>query len=463
MSKMTDAPSAGRPGKGNLTSMVKAGAATAVQPSNEQPVSVSTWLILVYVWLLTTTPHIRFGIIADIHFERILVVLIVLSLLSGQRIVRSLNFATVLLLSFFLWSLVGYLQSPYQDAVWAVWWIENYWKLMLFYFFVILGIRSVRDLKVFIIGVAVISLGYQLLSWRDFLAGGSYVYQQGGKRMVGVWSGGGVGAANAYGLLAMYSLPFAQFWLTVARRYDVRWLVLFFMAVCFGSVIFSGSRAALICALLFVLVAYGRRLLSVKVLLALAIGGAVALSTMPEHLRHRYFDLIVVNQDAVSRQGSDRIAEESAQSRVQGLHDGFSLGQRRPVFGYGPGSSALARAEVADTNIAVIADDPEALGLHNMYGQMMAETGFVGTILYVTLVTTTLLQLRKARQVRMSSAESSEIVNAAARMLITTIVLLLIYGLSAHSLFRYYWLTLFAAHVVLMDLVFDDKSKPARR
>jgi len=463
MSKTTDAPAAGRPGKGNVTTAIKAGAATATQTDNEQPVSVSTWLILVYVWLLTTTPHVRFGTIADIHFERILVVLIVLSLLSGQRIVRSLNLATVLLVSFFLWCLVGYLQSPYQDAVWAVWWIENYWKLMLFYFFVVLGIRSVRDLKVFIIGVAVISLGYQLLSWRDFLAGGSYVYQQGGKRMVGVWSGGGVGAANAYGLLALYSLPFAQFWFTLTRRNDVKWLVLFFMAVCFASVIFSGSRAAMVCALLFVLVTYGKRLLSVKLLLALAIGGAVALSVMPEHLRHRYFDLIVVDQEAVSRQGSDRIAQESAQSRLQGLLDGFSLGQRRPVFGYGPGSSALARAEVEDTNIAVIADDPEALGLHNLYGQVMAETGVVGTILFVALVATTLLQLRKARQVRMSSRESSEVVHAAAKMLITTIVLLLIYGLTAHSLFRYYWLVFFATHVVLMDLVFDDKSKPVRR
>ncbi len=462
MKDFTDTPSSVRAGK-NVTRVAKASAATAAQTDNAQPVSVSTWLVLVYVWLLTTTPQVRFGIIADTHFERILVVLIVVSLLSGQRIVRSLNLATVLLICFFLWSLVGYLQSPYKDAVSAVWWINNYWKLMLFYFFLVLGIRSVRDLEVFIIGVAVISFGYQLLSWRDFLAGGSYVYQQGGKRMIGVWSGGGIGAANAYGLLALYSLPFAQFWFTIARRTDIRWLVLAFMAVCFASIIFSGSRAAMVCGLLFVLVAYGRRMLSVKLVLALAVGGAVALSVMPEHLRHRYFDLILVNRDEVSREGADRIALESAQSRKQGLLDGYSLAQRRPVFGYGPGASALARAEVDDTNIAVIGEDPNALQLHNLFGQVMAETGFVGAVIYLALLAATLLQLRKAKHARMSSADDTEIVNAAGKMLFTTIVLLLIYGLTAHSLYRYYWLVMFAAHVVLMDLIFDDKSKTSRR
>ncbi|MCG3201801.1 MAG: hypothetical protein NFCOHLIN_01671 [Gammaproteobacteria bacterium] len=442
---------------------IKANAAPAAPSDAAQRVSVSTWLVLIYVWLLTTTPQVRFGIIADTHFERILVVLIVLSLLTGQRIIRSLNLATVLLICFFLWSLVGYLQSPYQDAVTAVWWIENYWKLMLFYFFLVLGIRSIRDLEVFVIGAAVISLGYQLLSWRDFLAGGSYVYQQGGKRMIGVWSGGGIGAANAYGLLALYSLPFAHYWLMSARRSDVWWLALGFMAISFASVIFSGSRAAMVCAVLFVLIAYGRRLLNVKLLLALTVGGAVALSVMPQHLRHRYFDLILVNQDAVSRQGADRVAEESAESRKQGLLDGFSLAQRRPLFGYGPGASALARGEVADTNIAVAGDDPEALQLHNLYGQVMAETGFVGAIIYAALIAATLIQLRKAARVRLAAPVSTNTVNGIADLVSMTILLLLIYGLTAHSLYRFYWLVLFAVHVVLMDLIFDDKSKAGRR
>ncbi|MCG3145674.1 MAG: hypothetical protein HONDAALG_03309 [Gammaproteobacteria bacterium] len=424
---------------------------------------MSTWLVLIYVWLLTTTPQVRFGIIADSHFERILVALIVLSLLAGRRIERSLNLATVLLICFFLWALVGYLQSPYQDAVTAVWWIENYWKLMLFYFFLVLGIRSIRDLEVFVIGVAVISFGYQLLSWRDFLAGGSYVYQQGGKRMIGVWSGGGIGAANAYGLLALYSLPFAQYWLMSARRVDMKWLALGSMAVCFASVIFSGSRAAMVCAVVFVLIIYGKRLLNVRLLLTLAVGGAIAFSVMPEHLRHRYFDLILVNQDAVSREGADRLAEESAQSRKQGLLDGFSLAQRRPIFGYGPGASALARAEVGDTNIPVAGDDPEALQLHNLYGQVMAETGFVGTSIFAALVAATLIQLRKARRVRLDTAEATKIVNGVAGLISMTIVLLLIYGLTAHSLYRFYWLVLFAVHVVLMDLIIDDKSKAGRR
>lgn len=435
----------------------QANAAAAEQPLDSTPVSASTWLLLVYVWYFITGPEVRFPILGAMHFERLLAAVLLLSLVVGARPTRRFNGATAIFLIFFVWQLVCYAFSPYKEATHADWWIFNYWKLIVFYFFVILSIRSYRDLRVFVIGVGLISLGYQLLSWRDFLSGGSYVYQQGMKRMVGVWSPGGVGEANAFGMLALYTLPFVYCWFQLAHQKRIRLVTLFFMAVCYASIMASGTRAALVCGVVFAVLVLGRRLFNPKFIILMAVAGAIAVASMSEDKRHRYFDLIVPNEDAVSNRGADRVAQESAQSRLQGLLDGWALVLRRPLFGYGPGSSALARGEV-DSTIVVTRGDPRALGLHNLYGQVLSETGFLGTILFFSIIVATLSQLRRAQTLRMAEDENTRLVSACGKMLWVLIVVSLVYGMAAHSLYRFYWPLVFALHVSLMDLMRNDPA-----
>lgn len=426
----------------------------ASESANQQRTSIhaSVLLVLVYLWFLIATPDIRFPFFALVRFERVLVFLLALTLLFSGRIYLRPSPFTPLLVLFFCWLLIGYFLSPYQSSANPQWWIENYWKVLLFYFFVLFSLEKLEELSQLFIGIAVISLLYQLHSWHDFLSGGSYVFQQGLKRMVGVWSGGGIGAANAYGMLGLISAPFGIFWFYAARTRPVKMLALFFLFVCFASVLFSGTRAALVGLVFLFIVGFGSILRNVKVALVVIVALATLLAVLPADLRHRYFNLILVEEGQV-QDDFDKIATESAESRVQGLLDGWELFLRRPLFGYGPGASEAARQELRPPSTADKQKAAETLQLHNLYGQLLSEAGLGGTLVFFAMVSAYLLQLRRLKRlVGKGHVLGAPLLNYR-NLLRNTMLLMLFYGFFSHTLYRYHWLLLFASHAALMHIV----------
>ena len=432
--------------------------------SVKRRVGASVWLMLVYVWYFVTTPDVRFRVLADIHFERVLVALIVLALLAGAKIPRRFGATTWLFVVFFLWLTVSHAFSPYKNVPTAEWWAENYWKLLVFYFFLIYSIRSIHGLFVFAAGVCVISFFYQFHSWTDYVNGGSYVYQQGMKRIVGVWSGGGIGAANGFGLLGLFSLPFGIFWLKLTKRPRIRVGLVLYLATCFATVVFSGTRAAVLGAAVLLLLTFGRSILKLKVILSVVLIVAMVIPMLPEDLRHRYFDLIVTSSDdrgaaeSAEEQAADEIAKESAHNRVQGLIDGWNLFLKRPMIGYGPGTSGTARHEV---NPSMGGEgDADVLELHNLYGQVLSETGIVGTVLFLWLLLAALAQIRSIRRRSLASSSRASI-TAACDLLQTSLLMMVFYGMFGHTLYRYYWVVLFAMQVALLQVVAEAERRAA--
>lgn len=419
-----------------------------------RPVTPTVWLLLVYIWWFVATPDIRFPVLGDIHFERILVALIVLAVVANRPPPRPVAGLSVLLIAFFLWMMLSYGLSPYQDGTESIWWIENYWKLVLLYFFVLYGIRTLRDLAVLLTGIAFVSLFYQAHSWYDFLGGGSYVWQQGIARMVGVWSGGGIGAANNFGFLGMFTIPFVAFWLDTARRPRSRLILAAALLLCFASVFSSGTRAALVVAGLLGLI-YGWRYIGIKGLVLAAILLMVVITLLPEGLRHRYVDqLFIANGQQDFETQEEAIAAESAMGRIRGLQDGWQLVMRRPITGYGPGASPVAKRELPSYMIPMSPGDEEGQStqLHNLYGQILSETGFVGGTLFFIIVLTYVGQLRRLAVSTDHNSPEAMTIRAARRALLLLMLALLVYGLATHNLYRYVWMLIFAAQAALVLL-----------
>lgn len=424
-----------------------------VQPSTESnaellgPVTPTVWLVLVYLWYFIATPDTRFPFIGEIHFERILVAIIAVMILIFRPPSRPTATITVLLLLFFIWMLICYAISPYKNLPQSTWWFDNYWKLMVFYFFVLFSVRTPRDLFALLAGVAVVIMTYQLHSWYDFLNGGSYVYQQGITRMVGVWSGGGIGAANTYGFLALFTIPFGVFWLDVTQRRSVRIALIVGLFMSFASVFFSGTRGALVVSILLGLV-YGRKFLGFKGLLFGAVLCGVLISIMPEGLRHRYFDLIIISDTQVFDTAEEQIAASSARGRIQGLKDGWALALMSPVFGHGPGASPNAKLQLPAYHLADLETDEAEVQLHNLYGQVLSETGFIGGVLFLLMLLTYVTQLRAIKGTENSG--EANLVQAARRLLLVLLLVALVYGMFTHNLYRYIWPFLFASQAALV-------------
>lgn len=426
-----------------------------------KPVNYSIYLIIVYLWMIIVNPQQRFEILGAMHFERILMALSWGAVfLFGKSRLRFTGL-TLVIVVFFLWQLMGYYFSPYSSYEASVHWITNYWKLIVFYFLLLISINDFDDMFNIFKGLVIVLFIYQAHSWIDFINGGSYVYQQGIKRIVGVWSGG-VGAANAFGMITLFSMPFAFFWYRNAERRSVKAFLVFFIAMSVATIIFSGTRASMVGLICLLFLTFGTSPRRIKVFFLMITAATVIFMLLPESLRYRYTDLIFVEETAETASRSERIAIDSALSRKDGLIDGWNLALKRPVYGYGPGSSALARSEIREIRVDV-GQNNSYLQLHNLYGQLMSETGFIGSIIFAAIVILFFAQLSGAGRLKhIAEHERKQLANFTSVLKIT-MLLWLFYGFFSHTLYRFNWFLLFGCQGALIKIAYEISAAKARR
>jgi hypothetical protein len=423
--------------------------------------SLGVWLVWVYAFWLITTPYRspRLEFLIALRFERILASALVLYALMNLGARWRDPKPIILVACFFGVSLVSSLLSPVHGSENAQHWIDNYWKLWLLFNLILLCLRTKEDVYLVMLGISAISLGYQLLSWRDFLAGGSYVHQQGIKRMVGVWSGGGLGAANGFAFASLFTLPFCYAWVLRERGSGGRAFMLGGTAITVASMVFSGTRGAILVGLAVVfggvLLFSAKRFRYLTLACMAAVGAYLA---APEEIRHRYTSqLLPFASGKDHEEKADEVASKSAEGRIEGLVDGYLLFLKRPLLGWGPGTSATARMGLDKAGAL-----ETELQLHSLYGQMFAETGLCGAALFAWLNWHLIISL--VRTVR----RSTEMSHGLAAILLTAFAITLLYGFVNHSLYEHYWILLFGLSTVLIseqrydraddDFVADDSA-----
>jgi len=363
---------------------------------------------------------------------------------------------TALIITYYIWMLLSYFISPYHDYLATDLWIDNYWKLIVFYFLVLFAISNLADLAYIFKGFVIVLFAYQLHSWYDFLHGGSYVFQQGIKRIVGVWSGG-IGAANAFGMISLFSLPFAFFWFNVSRKAVEKVLLLFYFFLSIATIIYSGTRAALVSLVFLLVISLGRRLKNFKMVFLLVIIIVIMIAFLPEGIKHRYFDLVFVNDKTEVTSKFDAIAIASAEGRKEGFIDGLNLGLKRPVFGYGPGASPVARLEVRPMPTGT-EQGREHLQLHNLYSQIVSETGFVGALIFLTTIIMYFYQLGRLKYANPLGGEEREVFENYRYTLYLCMLVWLFYGFFSHTLYRYQWFLLYGCQGALVDMTYKMNS-----
>lgn len=408
-------------------------------------------IVLVYLWVLVANPQARFDFIGAIRLEKILVILAWLTLILSGKMQVKFDSISGLVVLFFFWLMLSFLLSPYGDYYLARYWVGNYWKLLVVYFLLLFAINDEKDIKLLITGYLIVIALYQMHSWLDFLRGGSYVYQQGIKRMVGIWTGG-IGAANYYGMITMLSLPFAYFVFNTTESKQVKRLLVIYAGMTFASVFFSGTRGALLGVLVFVFLTMKSFKQVFKSLLLLLTLVSVAYFALPDYLQYRYFGMIVEKKyDFEIDERADEISKTSAEDRMMGLYDGWNLAMLRPILGYGPGSSPEARKEVNDE---LKFDRELNLQMHNLYGQILAESGFVGFFIFMITIMVYLLRLR-----RLDIPQADNVSMQIRTFLQTVILLYLYYGMISHTLYKYYWFLMFAIHGGFMHMYYLKHKK----
>jgi hypothetical protein len=426
-----------------------------MKSSTYKPGAGVLMLVAYTAWYIMTPQYSsRFkDILEALQFEKIIAVATLIGILVQGRFPAIRYRLVVLILGLYLIMLASYFTSPYSYLPGCQSWFENHWKKLVFFLFLVCGLRSLSDLEFFMRWTAYVMLLYQLLSWRDFVSGGSYVYQQGIKRMCGAWSGGGVGAANGWASMNLFILPYSLWLYRSSETRRRKRVAAGAIALGYLSIIASGTRGAVIIAFAYGAVLLRRYVFRMSTAAAGVVVVALVLTLAPKSLVERYLsslDVFAAKTDDFSKE--QEIARKSAAGRIDGLIDGIALCMRRPVLGYGPEASAIARHEVRDI--------PIDLQLHNLLGQVMGELGFCGLFGFSCLLAVSLLDLASLRRAAQASgSETARLALALRTPVLQSILLYLVFGVFTHSVYDFRWLYALGCQVVLTSCYYQEEAR----
>lgn len=372
------------------------------------------YLLIGYMWLFIHRPFEIWPILATIHLERMCAILCVCYwlLLHPHKtwVNNRINFAFAF---FWLVLLIAWLASPFPEAGQRL--FEDYYKYIVFYILLMGTARTERDLKILTLGYLVVMGLYMTHSFREFLCG-RHVYRMGIPRLIGVDQT--FNDPNTFAATILYSLPLTlAFWPEAKTRWQRRALY-YYSGLTVVCVILTGSRSGFVVMLVYGLIA-ARSLFfrNRRLILLLPLALPVAWALVPENLKDRFMTIIDSSKGPENAKGS-------AEGRTEGFLDGIGLWGRSPAFGIGPGAFGQATGK--------------GFQAHNLYGQILGETGTLGALAFLGLLTCYMLNRREVRRLqREDESDLGRFPSDLSNAVLISVTLLLIKGWGDHNLYRY--------------------------
>lgn len=399
-----------------------------------------TYVLVGYMWLFIHRPFEVWPALAAMRIEFAYVIFATIAWVASGRFRWVPNPLHLAYAAFGLAVLACWGISPWTAEERAILVVTNYFKMLYFYLMMVTSIRSEQEVKVICLGFLGATGLYMAHSLREFL-GGRHVYRMGIPRLIGVDSS--LGDANAFGASVVYALPLLlPVWHSLSGRLW-RLLAVGYFGLSVLCVAFTGSRSAMVALVAyFGLVVLGNRRARFKVLLLFATTMPVGWFFLPQGLQNRFYSII---DSSVVEEG----ARKSAEDRGQGLMIGFELLERFPLTGCGPGVWRAATGKLIES--------------HNLYGQVIGEMGLLGLFSFSTIVA---LLLWNAERIRAAYRDHPwwevDFIAHLGRAVTFAVILMLVLGYGAHSLFRFNWAWYGAFLIVARDCLDQRLQDPAR-
>lgn len=434
------------------------------------------FLLAGYLFLLIFRPYEYWTMLGEFHVERVYMIFFLAVVFFSKEkhfVPSSINgaillFSAVLLLSSFF--------SISWNESWKI--IDDYLKYVVFYFLVILCVHKEEDLLFIILAFIMVMLLYVGKSSWEFFVNGRHVYRMGITRMIGIDAS--YGDPNSFAASICYSLPLT--WALIRARFDAKWIIYmlylyFFLAIV--AIIMTGSRSGMVTLILFFGMIYlttSRKFLTCVVLIFIV---SMSWQFMNEDLQTRFLSTFIHDIGPQTAQGS-------AESRYTLFLHGLKLFKNNPVLGVGPNAFPLTTET--------------GLNAHNLFGQLLGETGFVGGVVFFSiiflLIHKNIMIVKKINQIiilqnrdgnkmlppnysisisknnkvnanisdkiyssnyafNFSCSDNSRVFLFVAVAIIQTLILMIFKGWGDHNLYRYTWLWLGSLTVLNIKFVTD--------
>jgi hypothetical protein len=398
----------------------------------KKPLSVVLVMVCIYLFLIIERPwesiHSLEGIPVELPFA---IFMIAVAFMSGKfKIVSSPTNKWVyglLAIHFILAPFAFNVDNAVDQGV-------EYSKMIVLYM-LMLSVADDEDSLKKLIKVYVFSmLFYMLHSLWEYHCG-RHVWRMGISRMVGVdqrWND-----PNAFGASIVLSLPFVYALLRTEIKGLYRKAYYLYFCLAVVCVVLTGSRSAFIAfmCLLFLWVFAqqgGRR---VKMLVAVLLSVCVLWNSMPLEKQERIRTLW-------DEEAGPENAHASAEGRLIGWKVSWRMFKREPFTGVGAGGKNFAGYRMANQ----IDDKGEesATQSHVLYGQVLAEQGIFGALLFLGLVVSIARSAFVSRRRMAQNAEKIHFIYLLGGAILISLLLILVLGFGGHNFYRPLWLWLAA-------------------
>lgn len=309
-------------------------------------------------------------------------------------------------------------------------------KVLLFV--LILGVAEDEDALKVLIQAFVFSMLFYILHSLWEYNNGRHVWRMGISRMVGVDFTRS--DPNTFGASVVLSLPFVYALLKNEISPGLRKVYYGYCALAVLCIVLTGSRSAS-AALVLLLMLWGamqKGWKRISMFLVVFMTLAAIWVAMPAEKQGRIRTLW-------DKDSGPSNAYESVQGRLVGWKVSWEMFKQKPLTGVGVGGANFVGYRMANNIDAIVGSNPSPTQSHILYGQVLAQFGVPGALLFAGLVFCIWQSCRRARKrLEVWSGGEKNFLSALATAIVTSLILLLFLGLGGHNFYRDLWLWLAA-------------------
>ena len=319
--------------------------------------------------------------------------------------------------------------------------VPNFIKAIVFFYFTVAFVKTEKDLKRFILVFFACQL-FRVLEplYLHITQGywGSSASELGGQEFLDRLAGSPFDVVNPNGLafVILTVLPILYFMRSSSWKH---WLAFAGLTpLCLYALALTGSRSGTIGLIVIFLAIVMESKKRFTLILTGVVAMIVGFSYLSPDMQDRYLSIVGMGEKNVA----------TADERLSGLQEDLNVALRRPLFGYGLGTSAEANANFATEGPYA----RRALPAHNLYVEALVELGIVGLFFYMLFlksVFTGFFQCRRAFR----QADSGPFLRQVFAVMQVWIVMAFITSFASYGLSTDDWYLLAALSIVLQRLV----------
>jgi O-Antigen ligase len=394
------------------------------------------WLLIGYMFLFIHRPFEFWTVLGDIHIERVYVSCVFMIWLMQPK--RWLPNPQQYAYFFFAFAVLAcWVMSPYAEQGQQV--VEDWFKIVIFYVLFVTVINSEEKLRLMALGFVFVMGVYMSHSFKEYLSG-RHTFRMGIPRMIGVDTS--QGDPNSFGASIVFALPFAALFWNTAKSFWIRFGAAMYFCLSSGCILLTGSRSSLLGLILWagiVIMRSRHRWLGIGLAIA---GSPILFLALPDSLQTRFET--IVNPDV-----GPANAKVSGEGRLDGLVNGFALWMQNPATGCGPGAWRPSTGSPIES--------------HNLYGQLIGETGSLGAIGFIAILVCFGMNLHWMKQAqRRNPAQRDAFVYHLSGAVGMGIFLMLFEGNFGHNLFRHNWLW-YGGFLIIARYCVESQRAPVMR